>query len=68
MSKRKYLVGWLVAMQGPKDPKPRLYAAVAQQKAYPSLEHETGHAEALVGNHLSVTERAPRISTTPYGW
>jgi len=52
---RKRLIGWLVAVQGPKDPKPRLYAAAAQQKAYPSLEHETGHAEALVGNHLSVT-------------
>jgi hypothetical protein len=51
----KRLVGWLVAVQGPKDPMPRLYAAVAQQKAYPSLEHETGHAEALVGDHLSVT-------------
>jgi hypothetical protein len=49
------LVGWLVAVQGPKDPMPRLYAAVAQRKAYPSLEHETGHAEALVGDHLSVT-------------
>jgi hypothetical protein len=52
----KHLIGWLVAVQGPNDPKPRLYAAVAQRKAaYPSLEHETGHAEALVGNHLSVT-------------
>ena len=51
----KQLIGWLVAVQGPKDPKPRLYAAVAQQKAYPSLENETGHAEALVGDHLSVT-------------
>jgi hypothetical protein len=53
---RKRLIGWLVAVQGPKDPKLRLYAAVAQRKAaYPSLEHETGHAEALVGDHLSVT-------------
>ena len=52
---KKRLVGWLVAVQGPKDPMPRLYAAVAQRKAYPSLEHETGHAEALVGDHLSVT-------------
>jgi hypothetical protein len=54
---RKRLVGWLVAVQGPKDPMPRLYAAVAERrrKAYPSLEHETGHAEALVGDHLSVT-------------
>jgi len=51
----KRLVGWLVAVQGPKDPMPRLYAAVAERKAYPSLEHETGHAEALVGDHLSVT-------------
>jgi hypothetical protein len=51
----KRLVGWLVAVQGPKDAMPRLYAAVAQQKAYPSLENETGHAEALVGDHLSVT-------------
>jgi hypothetical protein len=51
----KRLVGWLVAVQGPKDLKQRLYAAVAQRKAYPSLEHETGHAEALVGDHLSVT-------------
>jgi len=33
---------------------PRLYAAVAQRRT-PSLEHETGHAEALVGDHLSVT-------------
>jgi hypothetical protein len=52
----KHLIGWLVAVQGPKDPKPRLYAAIAQRKAaYPSLEYETGHAEALVGDHLSVT-------------
>ena len=51
----KHLIGWLVAVQGPKDPKPRLYAAVAQQKAYLSLENETGHAEALVADHLSVT-------------
>jgi hypothetical protein len=42
-------------VQGPKDPMPRLYAAVAERKAYPSLEYETGHAEALVGDHLSVT-------------
>jgi len=34
---------------------PRLYAAVAEWMAYPSLEYETGHAEALVGEHLSVT-------------
>lgn len=54
---RKRLIGWLVAVQGPKDPMPRLYAAVVERrrKAYPSLEHETGHAEALVGDHLSVT-------------
>ena len=51
---RKRLIGWLVAVQGPKDPQ-QLYAAVAQRKAYPSLEYETGHAEALVGDHLSVT-------------
>ena len=51
---KKRLMGWLVAVQGPKDPMPRLYAAVVQRKAYPS-EHETGHAEALVGDHLSVT-------------
>jgi hypothetical protein len=54
MSKRK--IGWLVAVQGPKDPQQQLYAAVAQRTAaYPSLEYETGHAEALVGDHLSVT-------------
>jgi hypothetical protein len=53
----KYLIGWLVAVQGPNDPKPRLYAAVAEQKAYPSLEHETGHAEALVGDLLVTNER-----------
>ena len=54
---RKRLIGWLVAVQGPKDPMPRLYAAVVERrrKAYSSLEHETGHAEALVGDHLSVT-------------
>ena len=53
-SKRR--IGWLVAVQGPKDPQQRLYAAVAQHKAaHPSLEHETRHAEALVGDHLSVT-------------
>jgi hypothetical protein len=53
---RKRLIGWLVAVQGPKDPQQQLYAAVAQRKAvYPSLEYETGHAEALVGDHLSVT-------------
>jgi hypothetical protein len=52
----KRLIGWLVAVQGPKDPMPRLYAAVAERKAaYPSRENETGHAEALVGDHLSVT-------------
>jgi hypothetical protein len=52
---RKRLIGWLVAVQGPKDPQQQLYAAVAQRKAaYPSLEYETGHAEALVGDHLSV--------------
>jgi hypothetical protein len=52
----KRLMGWLVAVQGPNDPQQRLYAAVAaKRKAYPSLEHQTGHAEALVGNHLSVT-------------
>jgi hypothetical protein len=52
---RKRLIGWLVAVQGPKDPMPRLYAAVAERrrKAYPALEHE--NAEALVGDHLSVT-------------
>ena len=55
MSKRKHPIGWLVAVQGPNDPQQQLYAAVAQRKAYPSLEYETGHAEALVGNHLSVT-------------
>jgi hypothetical protein len=53
----KRLIGWLVAVQGPNDPMPRLYAAVAQQKAYPSLEHETGHAEALVGDLLVTNER-----------
>jgi hypothetical protein len=52
----KRLIGWLVAVQGRKDPQQQLYAAVAQRKAaYPSLEYETGHAEALVGDHLSVT-------------
>ena len=51
----KHLIGWLVAVQGPNDPQQRLYAAVAQRKAaYPSLEYETGHAEALVSDHLSV--------------
>jgi hypothetical protein len=54
---KKRLIGWLVAVQGPKDPMPRMYAAVAQRrKVYPSLEAETGHAEALVGDHLSVTD------------
>ena len=52
---KKRLIGWLVAVQGRKDPMPRLYAAVAERKAYPSLEHETRYAEALVGDHLSVT-------------
>jgi hypothetical protein len=47
--------GWLVAVQGPNEPNQRLYAVVAERQAYPSLEHETGHAEALVGEHLSVT-------------
>ena len=38
MSKRKRLIGWLVAVQGRKDPQQQLYAAVAQRKAaYPSL-------------------------------
>lgn len=56
ISKRKHPIGWLVAVQGPNDPQQQLYAAVAQRKAaYPSLEYETGHAEALVGDHLSVT-------------
>ena len=49
---RKRLIGWLVAVQGPKDPQ-QLYAAVAQRKAYPSLEYETGHAEALVGESVT---------------
>ena len=58
----KRLIGWLVAVQGRKDPQQQLYAAVAQrQAAYPSLEHETGHAEVLVGDHLSVTNER-RIS------
>jgi hypothetical protein len=52
---KKRLIGWLVAVHGPKVHKPRLYAAVDEWMAYPSLEYETGHAEALVGNHLSVT-------------
>jgi hypothetical protein len=52
---KKRLIGWLVAVQGPKDLKPRLYAAVAERIDYTSLEYETGHAEALVGDHLSVT-------------
>ena len=52
---KKRLIGWLVAVQGPEDLKPRLYAAVAERIDYTSLEYETGHAEALVGDHLSVT-------------
>lgn len=51
----KRLIGWLVAMRGPHDTEPRLYAAVAEWQAYPSLEYETGHAEALVGDLLSTT-------------
>jgi hypothetical protein len=51
---KKRLIGWLVAVQGPKGAKPRLYAAVAEWMAYSCLEYEIGHAEALVGNHLSV--------------
>ena len=46
---------WLVSVQGPSDPKPRLYAAAAERTADHSLEFEIGHAEALVGEHLSVT-------------
>jgi len=36
---------------------PRLYAAVVERRRRRTLlfEHETGHAEALVGDHLSVT-------------
>jgi hypothetical protein len=49
------LDGWLVTVQGPNDPEPRWYAAVAERVAYPSPDYETGHAEALVGDHLSVT-------------
>lgn len=51
----QHLNGWLVTVQGPNDSKPRLYAAVADRMTYASLEFETGHAEALVGEHLSVT-------------
>jgi hypothetical protein len=53
--RKKRLVGWLVAVEGSKDPKPRLYAAVAEWMEYSSLQYEIGHAEALVGDHLSVT-------------
>ena len=49
------LNGWLLAVKGPSDPKPRLYAAAAERAADPSLEYEIGHALALVGDHLSVT-------------
>jgi hypothetical protein len=47
--------GWLVAVQGPNDPKPKLYAVVVEPKAYLSVAHELARAEALVGDHLSVT-------------
>jgi hypothetical protein len=59
------LVGWLVAVQGPKDPMPRLYAAVAERMDYLSLEYETGHAEALVGDHLSVTNERVEFQRRP---
>ncbi len=49
------LNGWLVAVKGPSDPKLRLYAAAAERAADHSVEFEIGHAEALVGDHLSVT-------------
>jgi hypothetical protein len=32
-------------------------AAIVRKAAHPSLEYETGHAEALVGDHLSVTNQ-----------
>ena len=48
----QHLNGWLVAVQRPNDRQPRLYAAVAEREEYPFLEYGTGHAEALVGDHL----------------
>jgi hypothetical protein len=49
------LNGWLVAVQGPNDRQPRVYAVVAERVAYASLADEVGHAEALVGDRLLVT-------------
>jgi len=49
------LNGWLVAVQGPNDRQPRVYAVVAERVVYASLAYETGHAEALVGDRLLVT-------------
>jgi hypothetical protein len=55
MSDQHHLNGWLVAVQGPNDPQPRLYAVVAERVTYVSLAEEVGHAEALVGDRLLVT-------------
>jgi hypothetical protein len=51
----RHLNGWLVAVQGPNDRQPRLYAGVAERVTYASLAYEAGHAEALVGDLLLVT-------------
>jgi len=51
----QHLNGWLVAVLGPNDRQPRLYAVVAERVTYPSLADEAGHAEGLVGDRLLVT-------------
>ena len=42
-------------MQGTNDRQARLYAVVAEWVTYASLADEAGHAEALVGDRLLVT-------------
>jgi hypothetical protein len=69
----KRLVGWLVAVQGPKDPMPRLYAAVAQQKAYPSLENETAKLLLAITcqsptSASNFNDALPMVRSRDFGW
>jgi hypothetical protein len=49
------VLGWVISVQGSNDPKPKLYAVVVEPKAHLSVADELGRAQALVGEHLSVT-------------
>jgi hypothetical protein len=49
-------LGWVISVQASNDPKPKLYAVVVEPKAYLSVADELARAQALVGEHLSVTK------------